>query len=57
MAIWYIIWPFGNLVVFGYNFRRFGILYQEKSGNPVQKRSHELVEPIGCIYKSGAARW
>jgi hypothetical protein len=34
MAIGYIIWPFGNLVVFWYIFPRFGILYHEKSGNP-----------------------
>jgi hypothetical protein len=34
-AIWYILWPFGiiygNLVYFS----RFGMLYKEKSGNPV----------------------
>jgi hypothetical protein len=33
-TIWYVSWPFctccGNLVLFP----RFGILYQEKSGNP-----------------------
>jgi membrane protein insertase Oxa1/YidC/SpoIIIJ len=27
MAIWYILWSFGI-------FPRFGILFQEKSGNP-----------------------
>jgi hypothetical protein len=32
-AIWYILWPFGNLAVIWYNFPRFGILCQEKSGN------------------------
>jgi hypothetical protein len=26
-AIWYISWPFGNLVVVWYIFPRFGILY------------------------------
>jgi hypothetical protein len=48
MAIWYILWPFGNLVGILYIlwpfgnlvairliFPRFGILCQEKSGNPV----------------------
>jgi hypothetical protein len=30
-AIWYILWPFGNLL---YNFPLFGILCEEKSGNP-----------------------
>jgi hypothetical protein len=33
-AIWYIVWPLGNLVVVRYTFPRFGILSQEKSGNP-----------------------
>jgi hypothetical protein len=35
MVIWLIIWPFGNVVVIWYIFPRFGILCQEKSGNPV----------------------
>jgi hypothetical protein len=30
-AIWYILWSFGNFVVILYV---FGILCQEKSGNP-----------------------
>jgi hypothetical protein len=34
MAIGYITWPFGNLVVFWYIFPRFGTLNHEKSGNP-----------------------
>jgi hypothetical protein len=42
-AIWYILlpfglpilWPFGNLEAIWYVFPRFGILCQEKSGNPV----------------------
>jgi hypothetical protein len=33
-AIWYILWPFGNFVVIWHMFPRFGILCQEKSGNP-----------------------
>jgi hypothetical protein len=33
-VIWYILWPFGNVVVIWYIFPRFGILCQEKSGNP-----------------------
>jgi hypothetical protein len=33
-AIWYILWPFGNLVAIWYNFPRFGILCHVKSGNP-----------------------
>jgi hypothetical protein len=34
---WYILWPFGNLAVIWYSFPHFGILRQEKSGNPGQK--------------------
>jgi hypothetical protein len=33
-VIWNNFWPFGNVVVIWYSFRRFGILCQEKSGNP-----------------------
>jgi hypothetical protein len=29
-AIWYILWPFGNLVAIWYIFHRFGILYETK---------------------------
>jgi hypothetical protein len=32
-AIWYIMWPFGNVVVIWYIFPHFGTLCQEKSGN------------------------
>jgi hypothetical protein len=34
-AILYILWPFGNLVANWHISPRFGILRQEKSGNPV----------------------
>jgi hypothetical protein len=34
-AIWYILWPFGNLVAIWYIFPRSGILSLEKSGNLV----------------------
>jgi hypothetical protein len=33
-AIWYILWPFGNLEAIWDILHRFGILCQEKSGNP-----------------------
>jgi hypothetical protein len=33
-AIWNISWPLGNVVVIWYIFACFGILCQEKSGNP-----------------------
>jgi hypothetical protein len=37
-AILYILWPFGKVVVIWYIFPRFGILYQEKSGDPASPR-------------------
>jgi hypothetical protein len=33
-VIWYILWPFGNVVVICYIFHRLGILCQEESGDP-----------------------
>jgi hypothetical protein len=56
-ANWYILWPFGYVVVIGYIFTRFGILWLEKSGNPdaavcggMQKVSSFLAQPtfVGC---------
>jgi hypothetical protein len=32
MVIWSILWPFG--IFCGHKISRFGIIYQEKSGNP-----------------------
>jgi hypothetical protein len=43
-VIWNILWPFGNVVVIWYIFPRFGILCQEKSGNPV---------PVHRIFDAG----
>jgi hypothetical protein len=41
-AIWYIVWPFG--IFYGYlvYFSRFGMLYQEKSGNTGQQTTSLL---------------
>jgi hypothetical protein len=33
MVIWNILKPFGDVAVIGYIFPRFGILWQENSGN------------------------
>jgi hypothetical protein len=33
-SIWNSVWRLGNLVAIWYIFHRFGILCQEKSGNP-----------------------
>jgi hypothetical protein len=35
MVIWYILWPFDIFMVIWRSFRRFGMLYEEKFGNPV----------------------
>jgi hypothetical protein len=34
MEIWDIIWPFGTFCIRLVHFSGFGIMYQEKSGNP-----------------------
>jgi hypothetical protein len=39
MAIWYSLWPFGNLVATWYIFPRFGTFCLEKTGNPELGRS------------------
>jgi hypothetical protein len=39
-AVWYILWALGNLVAIWLISPRFGILCQEKSGNPVLKWVH-----------------
>jgi hypothetical protein len=36
-AIWYTLWTYGIFVVIWYIFPRFGMLYREKSGNPVHQ--------------------
>jgi hypothetical protein len=40
VVIWYILWLFG--IFYGYlvHFSSFGMLYQEKSGNPAMKEKH-----------------
>jgi hypothetical protein len=39
--IWYIVWPFGNLVAIWYIFPHSGTLCQEKYGNPVHDLEDE----------------
>jgi hypothetical protein len=41
-VFWYILWPFGNVVVIWYVFLCFGILCQEKSGNRLKVFSRWL---------------
>jgi hypothetical protein len=51
-AIWYILWPLGNLVAVWYSFPRFGILCQEKSGNPALACG-EKGDQIGRLFTFG----
>jgi hypothetical protein len=41
-TIWCVFWPFGNLVAIGYIFPRFGILDQDKSGNPAAQSEQKV---------------
>jgi hypothetical protein len=41
-VIWYILWSFINAVVIWYIFPRFGLLCQEKSGNPAYEQSRSF---------------
>jgi hypothetical protein len=43
-AIWYYLWPFGIFYGHLVYFSRFGILHQEKSGNPA-KPCREAILP------------
>jgi hypothetical protein len=45
---WYILWPFGNVAVIWYSFPRFGILCQEKSGNPASDDNEWIGSQIIC---------
>jgi hypothetical protein len=42
MAISHSSWTFGSLVTIWYIFPHFGILCQEKSGNPESNQKHSL---------------
>jgi hypothetical protein len=43
-AVWCILWPVGNVVVIWYIFPLFGILCQEKSGNPGGKANECFID-------------
>jgi hypothetical protein len=51
MLIWYILWAFGNIVVIWYIFPRFGILCQEKSGNPARRgvSREKIINNFGLV--------
>jgi hypothetical protein len=59
-ANWYALWAFGNVLIIWYIFHRFGILCQEKSGNPgfiklIPGRDEAGVAPSRVIRKNGSA--
>jgi hypothetical protein len=45
-VIWYILWPFGNVVVIWNIFPRFGLFCKEKSGN--RAHSGNLITDSDC---------
>jgi hypothetical protein len=51
MAIWNIFCSCGIFMVFWYIYHRFGMLYQEKSGNPgTNKHTHVLYIRHSGVY-------
>jgi hypothetical protein len=40
--IWYILWPFGIFYGYVVYFSRFGVLYQEQSGNTMYVATDEI---------------
>jgi hypothetical protein len=60
-AIWYILWPFGNLVANWYIFARFGILCKEKSGNPgfkslLEQKTTQAIHLQKKVFKAKVVR-
>jgi hypothetical protein len=55
-AIFYILWPFGVFVSIWNIFPRFGILYQEKSGNPASSGDDKIflidIGNCGTLYSN-----
>jgi hypothetical protein len=56
MAIWDILWPFGTFCVHLVHFSVFGIMYEEKSGNPVVCRNR-FVKLLTKKSPGGVAQW
>jgi hypothetical protein len=50
-AIWHILRPFGIFYLLLVHFTRFGMLYQEKSGNPGSKSTRLGVNDLGKRYE------
>jgi hypothetical protein len=46
-AIWYMLWPFGNLVTIWYIFPPFWYIVSRKIGQPCEEVNHILTRPGG----------
>jgi hypothetical protein len=60
MTIWYILWPFGIFCVHLVYFSGFGIMYQEKSGNPDNERNARVEENLKnyiCMQRTRYMVW
>jgi hypothetical protein len=55
-VIWYILWPFGNLVVICCAFPRFGISHHEKSGNADLAREQDQLRRPRLSHFSSASK-
>jgi hypothetical protein len=57
-AIWCMFWPFHTIYGHLVYFSRFGMLYQEKSGNPEMPviLVNKVVDPKRIIGKNGGSR-
>jgi hypothetical protein len=57
MIIWYCFWPFVIFMVIWYIFSHFGMLYQEKSGNPAGQLSKKYVRTKIAAPENYFCRW
>jgi hypothetical protein len=52
--IWIILWPVGTFCAHLVRFSGFGIMFQEKSGNPGRKQDKK---PIKLFFFQSEVRW
>jgi hypothetical protein len=56
-AIWHILWLFGIFYPVWYIFTRFGMLYQEKSGNPAGRCGAVRYQPNSSSHNGTFLWW
>jgi hypothetical protein len=58
MEIWDTLWPFGTFCIHLVHFYGFGIMYQEKSGNPGMngRHLHRIIEKLKRFRRSKASQ-